>query len=81
MKALGCQPVESTFLSKFWFQIVNLQPYIPGVSLPTPDYVHLTKAMLDNCEKMNLQPTEPFLTKVIQLYEMIVVRHGGAVQG
>ena len=37
--------------------------------------------MLDNCEKMNLQPTEPFLTKVIQLYEMIVVRHGLMIVG
>ena len=27
MKALGFQPVESTSLSKFWFQIVNLHPY------------------------------------------------------
>ena len=27
MKALGCQTVESTSLSKFWFQIVNLHPY------------------------------------------------------
>ena len=27
MKALGFQPVESTSLSKFWFQIVKLHPY------------------------------------------------------
>ena len=27
MKALGFQPVESTSLSKLWFQIVNLHPY------------------------------------------------------
>ena len=27
LKALGFQPVESTYLSKFWFQIVNLHPY------------------------------------------------------
>ena len=30
MKALGCQPVESTSLSKFWFQIVNLHPLHVG---------------------------------------------------
>ena len=31
MKALGCQPVESTSLSKLWFQmIVNLHPYNAG---------------------------------------------------
>ena len=28
LKALGFQPVESTSLSKFWFQMVNLHPYI-----------------------------------------------------
>ena len=27
MKALGFQPVESTSLSKLWFQSVNLHPY------------------------------------------------------
>ena len=27
MKALGCQPVESTSLSEFWFSDVNLHPY------------------------------------------------------
>eukprot|EP00899_Mesostigma_viride_P020786 jgi/Mesvir1/28709/Mv19680-RA.1 len=48
----------------------------PGVVLPTPDYVNLDRAMRANCAKLNLQPTEYFLTKVIQLYEMIVVRHG-----
>ena len=34
MKALGCQPVESTSLSKFWFQIVNLHPYTAAAVLP-----------------------------------------------
>eukprot|EP00898_Chlorokybus_atmophyticus_P003847 jgi/Chlat1/4463/Chrsp29S04567 len=48
----------------------------PGVVLPSPDYVNLDNAMRANCKKMNLQPTDYFLTKVIQLYEMIVVRHG-----
>ena len=27
MKALGCQPLESTSLSKIWFQIFNLHLY------------------------------------------------------
>ena len=27
LKALGFQPVESTSLSKLWFQIVDLHPY------------------------------------------------------
>jgi len=30
----------------------------------------------DNCAKQGLQPLEAFIGKIIQLYEMIVVRHG-----
>jgi dynein heavy chain len=48
----------------------------PGVILPTPDYEALTTAMKHQCTLMNLQPTDYFLMKTIQLYEMIVVRHG-----
>ena len=48
----------------------------PGVVLPNPDYEQLTIAMKKQCVIMNLQPTDYFLMKTIQLYEMIVVRHG-----
>ncbi|KAK3272243.1 hypothetical protein CYMTET_19451 [Cymbomonas tetramitiformis] len=48
----------------------------PGVVLPEADYTDLNKGMRDNCAKMNLQPTPYFLEKTIQLYEMIIVRHG-----
>ena len=48
----------------------------PGVSLPTADYDNLRAALLANCEKENLQPLDTFFTKTIQLYEMIIVRHG-----
>ena len=48
----------------------------PGVVLPKPDYQKMEVAMHDACAKMNLQPTDYFLLKAIQLYEMIVVRHG-----
>ncbi len=48
----------------------------PGVELPEPDYEHLTGAMKRQCLRMNLQPTDYFIMKTIQLYEMIVVRHG-----
>lgn len=48
----------------------------PGVILPSADYVDLKSALVSNCQRSNLQPTEYFLTKCIQLYEMIIVRHG-----
>lgn len=48
----------------------------PGVILPEPDYTLLDKGLRDNCQKRNLQPTKYFMTKCIQLYEMIIVRHG-----
>ena len=53
----------------------------PGVVLPKPDYQKMEAAMCDACAKSNLQPTEYFLIKSIQLYEMIVVRHGLMIVG
>eukprot|EP00959_Pyramimonas_sp_CCMP1952_P383612 8039049-Pyramimonas_sp.AAC.1 len=53
----------------------------PGVVLPEPDYTHLTRHITENCTKENLQPTAYFLRKTIQLFEMIVVRHGLMIVG
>jgi dynein heavy chain, axonemal len=53
-----------------------LSDLFPGVSLPTADYDNLRAALLANCEAENLQPLEAFFTKITQLYEMIIVRHG-----
>lgn len=47
-----------------------------GVQLPEVDYDNLRAAIMENCEKNNLQPLENFMIKIIQLYEMIIVRHG-----
>lgn len=47
-----------------------------GVVLPKPDYNDLNEAMAKQCELLNLQPDDYFFLKTIQLYEMIVVRHG-----
>lgn len=35
-----------------------------------------SRGMQDNCAKQGLQPLPAFTEKIIQLYEMIVVRHG-----
>jgi dynein heavy chain, axonemal len=48
----------------------------PGVSLPAPDYRALEAALRSRCAAAGLQATDYFLTKAIQLYEMISVRHG-----
>ena len=53
----------------------------PGIELPQPDYVNMLDAMNWACEGANLQPEKYFLQKTIELFEMIVVRHGLMVVG
>ncbi|KAJ3342735.1 Dynein heavy chain 7, axonemal [Gonapodya sp. JEL0774] len=53
----------------------------PGIQLPVPDYDILTKSISATCQKLNLQMVPPFLEKVLQVYEMMMVRHGFMVVG
>jgi len=53
----------------------------PSTVLPAPDYVNMLASMNRACEERNLQTTSYFLQKTIELYEMIVVRHGLMVVG
>jgi dynein heavy chain, axonemal len=48
----------------------------PEVVLPKPDYDSLMEALNNNCKSRNLQPQGYFIQKTIELYEMIIVRHG-----
>lgn len=53
----------------------------PGAVLPSPSYDVLLKAINLVAEKKNLQATDGFLLKIIQTYEMMIVRHGFMLVG
>jgi len=53
----------------------------PGVVLPEPDYKDMERCMKMTMDKLNLQHHPYFMMKTIQLYEMIIVRHGLMIVG
>jgi dynein heavy chain len=53
----------------------------PGVVLPEPDYDAMLKSIHKQLAVKNLDGPPYFLEKIIQLYEMITVRHGLMVVG
>ncbi|XP_028831809.1 dynein heavy chain 3, axonemal isoform X2 [Denticeps clupeoides] len=53
----------------------------PDVVLPKPDYELLLKSLHDNIAKLLLQPVPWFISKIIQVYEMMLVRHGFMIVG
>uniref|UniRef100_A0AAQ5X8M4 Dynein axonemal heavy chain 12 n=1 Tax=Amphiprion ocellaris TaxID=80972 RepID=A0AAQ5X8M4_AMPOC len=53
----------------------------PGISLPKADYKLFLEAAEECCKNHNVQPTEVFLQKMIQTYEMMIVRHGFMLVG
>ena len=53
----------------------------PGIALPEIDYSALLDAIDNQIKLQKLQKTDYFVDKIIQLYEMIRVRHGLMVVG
>eukprot|EP00903_Cladosiphon_okamuranus_P016611 g15323.t1 len=73
-------------LPKFLFFDVPLfngivSDLFPGVKVPDPDRDAMRKAFNDGCDHYNLQPTAYFWEKVVQIYDMMVVRHGFMIVG
>ncbi|KAK2581073.1 hypothetical protein KPH14_006115 [Odynerus spinipes] len=53
----------------------------PGLSLPAPSYDVLLKAVNEVVKKRNLQTVDGFMLKIIQTFEMMIVRHGFMLVG
>lgn len=48
----------------------------PGIQLPKADYSTFLEAIARVCKERNLQNVDFFNEKIIQVYEMMIVRHG-----
>uniref|UniRef100_A0AAX7UY72 Dynein axonemal heavy chain 12 n=1 Tax=Astatotilapia calliptera TaxID=8154 RepID=A0AAX7UY72_ASTCA len=53
----------------------------PGICLPEADYQLFLEAAKECCKNHNVQPTDVFIQKMIQTYEMMIVRHGFMLVG
>ncbi|XP_076648749.1 dynein heavy chain at 62B [Halictus rubicundus] len=53
----------------------------PGLELPAPSYDTLLKAVRQIAKTRNLQAVDGFLLKIIQTFEMMIVRHGFMLVG
>ncbi|XP_010215324.1 PREDICTED: dynein heavy chain 12, axonemal [Tinamus guttatus] len=53
----------------------------PGVKLPDADYNDFLECANECCIRHNVQPVKVFLEKMIQTYEMMIVRHGFMLVG
>lgn len=73
--------IQQVNLPKFLAQDIELfhgiiSDLFPNVKPQVIDNGPLQAAILDNINKLGLQPEPVFITKIMQLYETITVRHG-----
>ncbi|XP_008197222.2 dynein axonemal heavy chain 3 [Tribolium castaneum] len=73
-------------LPKFLAQDVPLfegifSDLFPGVEIPKFERQELIDSLIQEIKKKNLQPTPWFVDKCMQIYEMILVRHGLMIVG
>uniref|UniRef100_A0A8B9RKW4 Dynein axonemal heavy chain 7 n=1 Tax=Astyanax mexicanus TaxID=7994 RepID=A0A8B9RKW4_ASTMX len=76
----GMRAVKSVLTAADWLKGITSDLF-PGVKLPKPDYRILQEAIKENSDKMNLQVTDFFAEKILQVYEMMIVRHGFMLVG
>ncbi|KAK5645094.1 hypothetical protein RI129_006394 [Pyrocoelia pectoralis] len=53
----------------------------PGISLPKADYTKFVEAIHVSCKQRNLQVKDCVILKIMQTYEMMIVRHGFMLVG
>ncbi|KAH6601980.1 hypothetical protein BASA61_001578 [Batrachochytrium salamandrivorans] len=73
--------INDVNLAKFLTQDIPLFKAIsadlfPKAVLPTPGYRNLMASIHEQMEKLNLQPVDSALEKMVQIYEMMCIRHG-----
>ena len=83
---IGLRALKDVNLPKFTVNDIPLYIGItadlfPNIELHPPDYEKLLQSMREVCEAENLQPKPDFFTKLISLYETMIVRHGLMVVG
>lgn len=80
------QAIVDVNLPKFLAQDIPLfngiySDLFPDICLPRPDRDELIELVKTHLQKRNLQATDWYVQKIIQIYEIILVRHGLMIVG